>query len=133
MLQASILDDIAPVIGFTATCALVAWWGDKNLYVPGKFTVGHPLARVIGEPALRALVREFGDNTLAIPADVQTSRFRRDRAVCERFAEGWTPARVADEFRISQRRAQQLREELIERGWMAYVGDQLQRTVGPGA
>lgn len=130
MLLGSVLDDLSPVVGFTATLALAAWWADRNLYVPATARADHPLARVIGLPALRALVVEYGGQTLAIPADVQALRFRRDRAICERFAEGWTPARVADEFELSLRRAEQLRSELLERGWLEFAEGRLAKTAG---
>lgn len=130
MLIGSVLDDLSPVVGFTATLALAAWWADRNLYVPASARPDHPLASVIGLPALRALVAEFGGQTLAIPADVQALRFRRDRAICERFAEGWTPARVADEFELSPRRAEQLRVDLIARGWLDFAAGRLSKRVG---
>lgn len=130
MLIGSVLDDLSPVVGFTATLALAAWWADRNLYVPASARPDHPLAAVIGLPALRALVAEFGGQTLAIPADVQALRFRRDRAICERFAEGWTPARVADEFELSPRRAEQLRADLIARGWLDFAAGRLSKRAG---
>lgn len=130
MLIGSVLDDLSPIVGFTATLALAAWWADRNLYVPASARPDHPLASVIGLPALRALVAEFGGQTLAIPADVQALRFRRDRAICERFAEGWTPARVADEFELSPRRAEQLRADLVARGWLDFAAGRLSKRVG---
>ena len=125
MPKASLLDDISSVIGFTATCVLSAWYGGKNLYVPAKAGPDHPMCSLIGDSALRALVREFGSEVLAIPGDRAAGRFSRDRRISERFAEGWTPGRVADEFAISVRRAEQLRVELTEWGWVAYASGRL--------
>lgn len=130
MLIGSVLDDLSPVVGFTATLAIAAWWSDRNLYVPAVARADHPLVSVIGLPALRALVAEFGGQTLPIPADAQALRFRRDRAICERYAEGWTPARVADEFELSARRAEQLRADLIDRGWLDFAAGRLAKRSG---
>lgn len=121
MHPATILDDLASVIGYTATCALSAWYGGKTLYVPAKAGPDHPMSRLIGESALRALVREFGSEILKIPGDHVAIRMRRDRIACERFAEGWIPSRVADDLGIGLRRAQQLRIELEACGWLAYA------------
>ena len=121
MPQASILDDVSSVIGFTATSVLCAWYGGCQLYVPAKAGPDHPLVDLIGEAALRALVREFGSEHLKIPGDRSTTRYRRDRSISERFAEGWTPTRVADEFGLSLRRVEQLRAELTDWGWVAYA------------
>ena len=121
MHHASLLDDLSSVIGFTATNVIAAWYGGRTLYVPAKAGPDHPMCRLIGESALRALVREFGAEILRIPGDHVALRMRRDRIACERFAEGWTPARVADELGIGLRRAQQLRVELDACGWLAYA------------
>ena len=121
MMQGTILDDLAASVGYTATRAIVTWWAGRTLYVPAQLRPGHPLASIIGEPALRALVRDFGSEILKIPSDAQDGRFRRDRSICERYCEGWTTHRVADEFDISVRRAEQIRAELVERGWMDFA------------
>lgn len=125
MNHATVLDDVASVIGFTAACALAAWYGGKNVYVPGRLDAPHPLANVIGEAPLRALVREFGGETLSLPRDPPFARYRRDRSIAERYAEGCAPAQVADEFDLTLRRAQQLRLELVERGWVAYAAGRM--------
>lgn len=121
MLQATLLDDISATVGFTAACVLSAWFGGKKLYVPATATADHPLVSLIGTSALRALVAEFGGGDLKIPAHRTSVRFYRDRRACELFAEGWTPARVADELDIGVRRAEQLRRELAANGWLAFA------------
>lgn len=121
----TVADDVCAEIGYTATCALLAWHGGRTLYVPQHLDRAgrpHPLARVIGEPALRALVRAWGGETLRLPEPTLQARMVRDRLIAERFAEGVTPARVAAELGLTERRAQQLRAELAERGWLAYAG-----------
>ena len=120
MLQRTVLDELADIVGYTATCALVAWYADRNLYVPARWA-GHPLCRVIGVEAMQALVEARAGETLAIPADAGVPLMRRDREIAERYAEGWTPGRVATDYGLTLRRAQQLRDELDARGWLAYA------------
>ena len=127
MQQATLLDDISATVGFTATCVLSAWFGGRKLYVPATAAPDHPLVSLIGSSALRALVRDFGPGDLKIPSHRTAVRFHRDRRACELFAEGWTAARVATELDIGVRRAEQLRRELTENGWLAFATGQRQR------
>lgn len=129
----TLLDDLAPVIGYTATCALAAWYEGKNLYVPGTYTPDHSLTRLIGEPALRALVDAFASETLAIPPATDPARYRRDRMLCECVADGLPLRRIAEIFDLSVRRVEQLREDLEARGWIAYADGRAARVVGPTA
>ncbi len=133
MLRSTLLDDLSPVIGFSATCALAAWWGGRTLYVPARYSPGHPLARVIGPSALRRLVEEFGSEPLSIPLDAGVSQYQRERRACEMYAAGSSPDDVAKALNLTVRRAQQLRTELAERGWLEFVaaGQPPVRRVGP--
>lgn len=127
----TLLDDLAPVVGYTATCALAAWYEGKNLYVPSAYAPDHQLARLIGEPALRALVGAFASETLAIPPASDPARYRRDRLLCECVADGLPLRRIAEIFDLSVRRVEQLREDLEARGWIAYADGRVVRAVGP--
>ena len=109
MLQSTLLDDLAPVIGFSATCALAVWYGGRMLYVPSRYYPGHPLARLIGPSALRRLVEEMGSEALKIPAAAGVDQMRRERRACEMFAEGRTTADVAAELAVTVRRAEHSR------------------------
>lgn len=121
MPHATILDDVAATVGYTAACVLCAWYGGRKLYVPGEARPDHPLVSLIGASALRALVQEFGGADLKIPSHRTVVRMYRDRQACELFAEGWTPERVANDLGIGVRRAEQLRRELEANGWLAYA------------
>lgn len=134
MLQSTLLDDLAPVIGFTATCALAAWYGGRMLYVPSRYYPTHPLARLIGPSALRRLVEELGSEALKIPTAAGVEQMRRERRACEMYAEGQSAADVAAELLVTVRRAEQMRVELLERGWLEFAaGGPPVRVVGPGA
>ena len=121
MPQATLLDDICASVGYTATCVISAWFGGRKLHVPVQAHPDHPLAVLIGHAALRALVRDWAGDDLKIPTHRTAARLHRDRRACELFAEGWTPARVADDLGIGVRRAEQLRRELDANGWLAFA------------
>lgn len=121
MLRSTLLDDLAAVVGYSATCALCAWWGGRTLYVPARYSPAHPLARVIGPSALRRLVAEFGSEALSVPSDAGVAQYQRERRACEMYADGCTALEVAAALQVTERRAQQLRVELAERGWLEFV------------
>lgn len=114
----SIYDDLAASVGYTATVKLRTWYGGGWLYVPhpSRATAQHDLATLIGLPALRALARDFeGDQRLWLPFGDE-DRYVRDRDIAVRFAAGDTAAQVAEQFGLSERRAEQLRVDLAEAG-----------------
>lgn len=58
---------LAKAIGLPAVLALVKkHGGGAPVYVPGKTTPDHPLARLIGSDAFAALVDEYGGETIEI-------------------------------------------------------------------
>ena len=119
--NSTVLDDLARVIGYTPTRYLLAWYGGRQLYVPKHCKVTHPLRRLVGLVAYRALVAEFGDSRLAIPADREDRRYRRDRLITERIADGASDEGIAHEFGIGLSRAAQIRRAVTDRGWLEYA------------
>jgi hypothetical protein len=120
-MQASNLDDVAGVIGYTATRILSAWYAGRSLYVPGRARDDHPLARLIGPAALRALVREFASIQVAIPPEAEDDRFRRDRRIAAALVAGQTAKQIADNESLTVRRVEQIRAELVSSGWLEYA------------
>ena len=60
----STLDDIAAVIGFTATLRLCVWFGDVgSVYIPVTVDDGQLLVRHIGKPAAIRLSKEWPEST----------------------------------------------------------------------
>ena len=131
-MNSAVLDDVCRVVGYTATRYLLAWYEGRQLYVPKTCDQSHPLRTLLGLRAYEALVAEFGDTRLAIPADREDRRYRRDRLVTERLADGASVEAVAHEFGITLRRAEQIRREVTDRGWLEYAGGALPRTRWPG-
>lgn len=115
------LDDLAAVIGYTSTREVAAWFAGRALYVPQRAASDHPLAVLLGMPVLRALVAEFGGEQLRVPTDNADQWAVRDRRVAEQLAAGATVAAIAAAEGLSDRRVQQLRDELVLRGWVTYA------------
>lgn len=128
-MQNSVLDDLSATVGFTATVALLTWYGGRRLYVPDAAIEGHALAKLIGLPALRALVRDFRGDDLCLPSADAFSRYARDRDIAASFAAGMTPAQTAEKFGLSLRRCEQLREEMATRGVLVLLA---RRAARPG-
>ena len=121
-MNSTVLDDLARVIGYTPTRYLLAWYEGRQLYVPKHCEITHPLRHLVGLVAFRALVAEFGDSRLRIPADCEDRRYRRDRLITERLAEGVSDEGIAHEFGVGVSRAAQIRRDVIDRGWLDYAG-----------
>lgn len=120
-MNTSDLDDLAPVIGYRATRMLAAWFAGRWVYVPAHASIGHPLETLIGHSAFAALVREFAATHFWVPTTHDEDRFRRERQIAEWFSLNWTADRVAGELGISQRRVEQIRVDLVERGLLQYA------------
>lgn len=121
-MDATNLDDVSAVVGYTATRKLAAWYAGRNLYVPAAASDGHPLAIIIGLPALRALVNAYGVEHIAFPKPDEDDRYRRMRDICDQIVEGKTCAEIAEQIGLTQRRVEQLRAELEAEGWLRYAG-----------
>lgn len=112
-LQNSTLDDIAAVIGFSATLRLSAWLGDLNyLYVPAEVSEEHFLAKLIGISAAKALSKEWGGESLAIPFAKPFEVDVKRRMVCRMLEQGFNTREIAKFLQVSERRVQQIQREL---------------------
>jgi hypothetical protein len=120
-MQSGNLDDVCATVGYTATRILSAWYAGRSLYVPSNARDDHPLASLIGMPALRALVREFASIQIPVPPQTEDDRFRRDRRIAEALVAGHTPREVAAAERLTVRRVEQIRADLVTLGWLRYA------------
>jgi hypothetical protein len=115
------IDDVAAIIGFSATVRLIQWHGGSNVYVPGTATPDHPLAALMGEPALRALVDEFGDQTVWVPNDVARADIEVKKSVAKLVLKGRGSLEISTELGISQRQVQRIRRELEDSGLLPKI------------
>lgn len=120
-MENSILEDFGAVVGYTATRKVIAWFGGRHLYVPRQALASHALADLVGMPVLRAMVAEFGGERIFIPSSSEDDRYLRDREIAERVAAGESTPEIAAAMSLTERRVEQIRAELAERGWIIYA------------
>lgn len=110
-LRNTTLDDLAAIIGFTATARLAAWFGRRNLYIPPQAQANSALASLVGMSAAKRLSREFPGQWLAIPNLSIALRETRYARICEMFGENKPVEEIAKSVDMGVRRIQQLRVE----------------------
>ncbi|MQR02344.1 hypothetical protein [Glaciimonas soli] len=115
------LDDIANVIGFSATLRITAWFGGSNLYIPGHAYEQHAVAKLIGLAAFKRLVEEWGNEHLTIPINRADEVDRRNRHISDLMVRGMGAKEIAFETGLHERRIQQLRRQLEESGLVPMV------------
>lgn len=112
-LRNSTLDDVAAVIGFSATLRLSAWFGDGgNLYVPREVNEDHFLVRLIGLPAATALCKEWPGEHLSLPRIKSYEDDLRRRMIGRMFEHKFSSREISTHMRMSERRVQQIAREL---------------------
>ena len=112
----SSVEDIACVIGYTATCTLIEWYGGTNLWIPVAGTETHEIGRIIGLPAFRALCREYGATCLRVPTDHFRDQMRQDRAVARMIQFGHGAKSIGAAIGLTPRQVQNIRRRLEEAG-----------------
>ena len=114
----STLDDLASIIGFTATVRMTMYFGDGNVYVPEKATENAPLAKLIGLPAMSRLVSEFGRTKLTVPSMNKMVLDGRNAGILESMRAELSDAVISEHAGISPRRVLQLRREFMAMGML---------------
>lgn len=110
------LDDIAPVVGFSAAVRLSAHYGGRDLHVPAEFNSEHPISRLIGDARMKALVTEWGGGRLSIPTLAAIRAETRDAKVLSLLLRGVDCYAIANVTEIGYRRVKQLRQEFVASG-----------------
>lgn len=121
-LKNTTLDDVAAVIGFSATLRLAAWFGDRgNVYIPERVTKEQVLARLIGLSASQKLCDEWGGEHLALPRLRAYEEDLRRRIIGRMLEHRFSTREVAMYMRMSERRIQQVARELEVAGLIDVV------------
>jgi len=102
-------EDLAQIIGFTATVRLSAYFGGKNMTVPKNVSEKTVLAKLIGMSAARMLSAEYGGERFAVPTMHLAEVELRNARVLEQLREGVSTDKIAANAGLTQRRVQQLR------------------------
>lgn len=136
MRENGLLEDVAAVIGFTATMRLVALFGPGRLQVPVAAHADHAITRGIGEPAMRRLVAEWGGQSIELSGNADFHHARLVRAVACMFQAGMSPKDIGGVVGVTERHLRRLRTEAEEMGLMPLVlrasGGKTANTKGAG-
>mgnify|MGYP003412766455 CR=1 FL=1 len=117
------LDDIAGVIGFTATLRLSAWFGaGNNLYVPEVVEDDQQLVRLIGRSAAERMATAFPREHLAVPRPTSYEEDLRRWRIATLLERGFSTRQVSVFEKMSERRVQQICRELETAGLIHPVG-----------
>lgn len=117
----SVLEDVAVEIGYTATAALVDWFGGGNLHVPLKITPDHVLAKVIGMAAANRLAKAWGTEVLALPSGYQREMDRRDRLIGALILKGMSLTAIARIANMNRQQIANIKARLVELGVMPLI------------
>lgn len=118
----TVMDDLAATVGYTPTVTIGVVFEGKDLWVPTQVQADHPLVALIGLRPFRALVAAYGGDRLRIPQWSAVEALRRDWRIAGRMAAGEPLAEIAAAEGLTVRRVEQIRSELVLRGWLAYLG-----------
>lgn len=121
-----VMEDIAAEIGYTATNALVDWFGGGNLHIPTAATADHVIAKVIGLSAMRRLVTMYvgrigNQRLLWVPGGYEREIVRRDRMIAFLFSQGHGTKAIADLTGMSERHVQQVRVRVEQMGLLPLI------------
>lgn len=115
------LDDLAPIVGFTATIKLSAYYGGKNITVPKQVSEKHAIAKVIGLSAAKMLANEYPGCQLWVPTLHVAEIEMRNAKVLERLRSGVGTDKIAAETGLTVRRIQQLRAQYESAGFLPEI------------
>lgn len=118
-------DRIACEIGGSPALLLAAFFGQngKGVYVPPRATPGHVLERLLGRESFKWLCEAFGGETLSVPSLEGLKHVRNAGMIHALSKCGVSTALMASACDVSQRRVQQIREQLTREGFADLLDD----------
>lgn len=114
-------EDLAQIIGFSATIRLSAYYGGKNMTVPKHVSERHVLAQLIGMSAAKLLSAEYAGVNFAVPTLNLAEVELRNAKVLGMFRQGASSDKIAATTGLSVRRVQQLRVQFEDLGWLPKI------------
>lgn len=121
-----VVEDIAAVIGYTATCSLVDWFGGGNVFIPNQIDHSHPICKVLGVSAFSRLFNHYdgkkgNERILWVPTGYQREIDRRDRMIAGLYSCGLTTSEIASIASMSKRHVQSVKNRIEQLGLMDMV------------
>lgn len=107
----STLDDIAGIIGFSATIRLAAHYGGRDIHVPLEVSDMHPIAKLIGKNRLAHMHAAWAGQRIAVPSLGVAEVEQRNARILNMLLHDMSVFNVARLIGVSDRRVQQMRRE----------------------
>lgn len=120
--QNTILEDIAAVIGYSATTRLVGWYGGNHMTVPKSPPTSGPLFELLGASACARLCAEFPGERIDVPNDTLRDAMRIRRRVAILLESGIGIKAVSSVVGIPRRQVERIRETLLAQGILSVGG-----------
>lgn len=116
------LDDICALVGMNATLHLVVWFGGQGIYIPEIANKESLLVRLIGLRNAEKLSAEWPCERLHIPTFRAYEDLQKRKHIGRQFEMGFSSSEIANSFRMTERRVQQICRELEVAGLIEIVG-----------
>ena len=117
--QNTTLDDIASVIGFSATMRLSAWFSNgSSLYIPEQLTDDCLLVKLVGRSAAERLSKEWPKKLVWVPTMSGYDELRRRRVIHRMLEQKFGSKEIARTIGMSEKRVLQITRELEEDGFL---------------
>ena len=117
--QNTTLDDIASVIGFSATVRLSAWFSNgSSLYIPALVTDDSLLVKLVGRSAAERLSKEWPKKLVWVPTMAGYDDLRRRRMICRMLEQKFGSKEIARTIGMSEKRVLQITRELEIDGFL---------------
>lgn len=105
----STLDDLAAIVGFSATVRLAAHYGGRDLTLPLEISDKSPIAKLVGISALQRLHDNWAGQRIAVPTLTVIEVEIRNSKILWNLRNGKTVGTIAKLVGLSERRVQQIR------------------------
>lgn len=120
------VEDLCSLIGYTATCSLVDWFGGGNVFIPNQIDRGHPLCKVLGVSAFIRLFNYYdgkkgNERILWVPTGYQREIDRRDRMIAALYSCGLDTSQISSIACMSKRHVQSVKQRIEQLGLMDMV------------
>ncbi len=117
------LDDIASVVGYSATQRIRTWFAGENLYIPVEATDESFLSRLLGLDIASRLSAEWPGEHIPVPLNLRERDPDHWRSRIWRFVrDGMDTRDIAEQLSITERRVQQIVRELEQVGIIPPIG-----------
>lgn len=96
-------------VSLVAAVRLADHRGGAQIYIPQPTAENTQLTQLVGQAAAVAIAREFSGETIGIPRLSGLRRLARNRRIDRLAAAGWSAAKIAMHFQLTERQVWRIR------------------------